>query len=550
MRLFVRSPKIGPTPHESGLGDEKLSSQPPGRRGWSYGRRFPVIVRISLTVGLALVVATCTSDGADTSTSTSARTAPVSTTATSLPTITMTSPPVPADTRRPVIFDYSPTVSDLGALAFLAAHPDLRLIAVTLPGTGESYCEPGVAHTRGVLIQLGLSEVPVACGPDEPLAGFNAFPTSWRVASSEMELPEAEPNETRSAAELIVDLVRSSETPVEIIAVGPLTNLALALEADPGIATGVAGITIMGGAVDVPGNVFRNDVAEWNIWVDPTAAGVVLASGAPVTLIPLDATNSLPSGRIFFDSLDDVAETAESVLVRDVWKAHEAWIDNPDGFFYFWDELAAAVLADESLVTFETRNLVVDDDLRENKGWTREHPTGTPIRVALTADRLAFETLFLETIVGGPAKLGYLEPTEGEVAYFEAITEISMDFDTAFEEMLQATASELGFSQDSLSDEEFLIVLGATLPKIFDGPGLEEVQRLEAIEPPSTLAAAHQNYLAARRAFHESRDDILAAFDAAPGFEVFGPFFEDATTACIALQQEADRRLINIDLLC
>ncbi len=389
--------------------------------------------------------------------------------------VTTTSPPVPPDPRRPVIFDYSPTVSDLGALAFLAAHPNLRLIAVTLPGTGESYCESGVARTRGVLTQLGLDDVPVACGPSEPLTGFHAFPTSWRVQSSEMDLPEVEPIETRSAVELIVDLVRSSDTPVEILAVGPLTNLALALEADPGIATDLAAITIMGGAVDVPGNVFRNDVAEWNIWVDPTAAGVVFASGAPVTLIPLDATNYLPTSPVFFAALEEGARAAAADLVLDVWRARPDWYENRDGFFYFWDELAAAVLIDESLVTFETRNLVVDDDLRGTKGWTREDPAGSPVRVALTADRLAFETLFLETIVGGPTDLGYLQATGDEVAYFGTIVEINMAFDAALEELLAATAAELGFSQDSLSDEEFLMVLGATLPEILDGPGLDDV---------------------------------------------------------------------------
>ena len=234
-----------------------------------------------LGVSLALVVAACTGGDAeqDSRASTSPRpppsttAVPLSTTEPVPATTRLTQPPV-VDTRRPVILDYSPTVSDLGALVFLASHPDLRLIGVTLPGTGESHCEPGVSHTRGVLEQLGKGEVPVVCGPEDPVTGFNAFPTSWRIQSDEIGLPEATPNEKRTAPELISDLVRGETTAVEIVAVAPLTNLAVALRDDPGLAEMIAGITIMGGAVEVPGNVFRNEVGEWNIWVDPTAAGM------------------------------------------------------------------------------------------------------------------------------------------------------------------------------------------------------------------------------------------------------------------------------------
>jgi pyrimidine-specific ribonucleoside hydrolase len=489
------------------------------------------------TTGLAallLVVAACSSS------ETAPPTTPSTTAASS--TTTTTTPP---DPRTPVLLDYSPTVSDVGALVFLASHPDLRLVAVTLPGTGESYCEPGVAHTRGVLELLGLGDVPVACGPDDPITGWNAFPTSWRVGSNQIDLPEAEPNETRTAPELLADVVTESRVPVEIVAVGPLTNLAVAFEDDPSLAARVAGITIMGGAVDVPGNVFRNDVGEWNIWVDPTAAGMVFASGAPVTLVPLDATNHLPANRTFFEALDAAAEGPGSVLVRDLIAGDEFWLA---GGFFFWDELAAAVLVDESLVEFETRTLLVDDTERETKGWTREDPTGTDIRVAVSADRRAFEQLFLDTLVGAPTELGYLEATAEDVAYFEALEQITREASAGLDAIFEEVATDLGVDLAS-DDGAFFAVVGEALPRVFAGPWQDRIQALEALEPPSDLGDAHAMWIEALRAMLDSEEALLAALES-EDFDAIDARFEQVTEACRPIRDGADLRLITAVFDC
>jgi pyrimidine-specific ribonucleoside hydrolase len=499
--------------------------------------------RVALVMALMLLGTAC--DGGTTSTTASRP----STTTEVLP--ATTAPPTTSvfDPRTPVLLDYSPTVSDLGALAFVAVHPDLRLVAVTLPGTGESYCEPGVAHTRGVLVALGLGDVPVACGPEDPITGFNAFPTSWRVASSEMDLPVADPNEERSAPELIVDLVNASDMPVEILAVGPLTNLAVALEDDPSIAESVAGITIMGGAVDVPGNVFRNEVGEWNIWVDPTAADRVFASGADVTLVPLDATNHLPSGRVFWESLDAAAITPASSLVRDAWASNPEWIDNSDGFFYFWDELAAAVLVDESLVTFHERRLVVRDDLRETKGWTEETPDGSPVRVATSADRFAFEQLFLDTLAGEPTDLAYVDATAAESGYFgelaAALGAFQTEVDNAFEGAVEAAGGDLGDS-----DEEFFALVDQVLPSLLDGAFVDLTETLGAATAPDALLDPHRALVDALGSILQARAEIVSAVATADDFEVLDVYFGPLTEACVALQDAVDMRALDIDLDC
>ena len=492
-------------------------------------------LRIRSALLLALVVA-----------ATACRTAPPETGSTTSPATTTSTAPV--DPRRPVIFDYSPTVSDLGALTFLATHSDVRLIAVTLPGTGESYCEPGVAHTRGVLIELGLGDVPVACGPDRTFGRYNSFPIQWRLFSNDIDLPEAEPNEARSAPDLIIDLLAASPTSVDIVAVGPLTNLAHVLTRRPDLIGRVAGITIMGGAVDVPGNVFRNPHGEWNIWVDPTAADAVLASGAPITLVPLDATNSVPTGPVFYEALISEPATTASRLVGELWTTHPDWIATDNGYF-LWDELAAAVLVDESLVTFETRNLVVDDDNFGNEGWTREDPAGSPVRVAISADRLAFETLFLSTLFGRNAEPGYLEATPEELAYFDAVAEINRASSASIDALFAEASAEFGLTEDS-TEEDFLGVVAIMFPRFLAGPLPEQTDRLAAITAPERLERAHAAFVAANRSLLESAGDAVTAFIAEPRFELLEPFLGPVEVACAAVQYEVGVRLLDIDLAC
>ena len=319
------------------------------------------------------------------------------------PVVTVPPTSIPPGSRLPVILDYSPTVSDVGALVFLATNPSVELIGVTLPGTGESHCDAGVAHTRGALEVLGLGAVPVACGPDEAVGVLRAFPTRWRDRSDAMDMPVGQPNEDREAAALMADLVAGARLPVRIVAVGPLTNLAIALTEYPEMASGVLGITIMGGAVDVPGNVpgapigweTANGRAEVNFWVDAAAADVVLRSGVPITLVPLDATNDVAVDRSFFEAISAEPGTVASKLLASVWEDAPEWIE---GGYFLWDELAAVVAVDESVAVLEQRNLVVDHDDQSTAGWSHDHESGGTVRVAKAADADAFRALFLDAL--------------------------------------------------------------------------------------------------------------------------------------------------------
>ena len=203
----------------------------------------------------------------------------------------------------PVVVDTDLAIDDLVALAFLLSSDDVDVLAVTVSGTGEVRCPAGIGVMRELLAHTGDEGVPVACGRSTPLAGTHEFPVEWRDAAdtgwgilvpSDAEESDSSP----TALELLSETVQPGVT---LLTLGPLTNIAEALRADPELADRVASIVVMGGAVDVAGNVLEPapDAAhsEWNIYVDPTAASEVSGSGAPVVLVALDATSQVPSRR-------------------------------------------------------------------------------------------------------------------------------------------------------------------------------------------------------------------------------------------------------------
>jgi inosine-uridine nucleoside N-ribohydrolase len=253
-------------------------------------RSSPRVRRMVLV--LTLAAAACTSQGSAPSTS-----------STQPPLSTSPSSTVASDVavRQPVIVDYSPTVSDVGALLYLLSHPDVEVLAITLPVTGEAGCELGLEVTLGILAMFERDGIPVACDPERP-QGAEEWPAEFLAGLGNLTfgLPDSSGfgADVRPAHQLIADIAAASDRPPILYAVAPLTNVARALDRHPGVADQLDSIVIMGGAVDVPGNLdeatgYGGD-AEWNFWIDVAAAARVLDGEATITLVPLDATNHVP----------------------------------------------------------------------------------------------------------------------------------------------------------------------------------------------------------------------------------------------------------------
>jgi inosine-uridine nucleoside N-ribohydrolase len=252
----------------------------------------------------------------------------------------------------PVIVDDDGSPDGMIAMLYFLRNPLFDVRAVTI-SYGEAHPGKFAPLLANVLASFGNhADISIGYGSDTPLEGTNAFPEPWRDASDDFwGHPPANPASQKPvpAAQLIVDAVRNSPQPVLVFVSGSHTNLAEALRLDPTITKNIRGVYIMGGAVNVPGNIhsdwpaFDNEVAEWNIWADPLAAKEVFTSGLELHLVPLDATRQVTWTR---DDLPgwESSSSAESDLAASLLK----WmLDNwsRDGV-YIWDLVAAVQATD------------------------------------------------------------------------------------------------------------------------------------------------------------------------------------------------------------
>jgi inosine-uridine nucleoside N-ribohydrolase len=158
----------------------------------------------------------------------------------------------------------------------------------------------------------------------------------------------------------------------------------------------------MGGAIRVEGNIAgsgmgrTNRAAEWNVWADPAAAEIVLRSGIPVVLVPLDATRHVPATVELLRRLTADRRTPAAELAYRILTANAAFIRS--GGYQFWDVLTATLLVDEHLARYQGMRMMVVQDEGPESGRTMRPANGAPIRVATWADQTAFEDLFLRTL--------------------------------------------------------------------------------------------------------------------------------------------------------
>ncbi len=221
----------------------------------------------------------------------------------------------PDRTTRPVVVDTDMASDDIMALCYLLELRDISAQAITVEGDGEAHGPAGARNALRLMRALGMRrQIPVAYGPQDPLSGYRSFPPDWRATADGMynlELPAwSGPQPSGSAVRLLTDTISRSPQPVEVITLGPLTNIALALRADPGLTSKIKMLYAMAGAVRVNGNEPIHQRAEWNVYIDAAAASAVLRSGVPMTMVPLDASDNVPVTTFVRDAVQAHPRTA------------------------------------------------------------------------------------------------------------------------------------------------------------------------------------------------------------------------------------------------
>lgn len=193
--------------------------------------------------------------------------------------------------RMPVYLDCDTGVDDSVALAYLLASPTIELVGI---GTvsGNTTAAQGARNTLDLLALAGHGHIPVAVGAhdhiDHPYDG-GALHVHGENGIGGVELPRADTEpDSRGAAQLLLDLSHEYAGNLRVVTIGPMTNLAHALEADPTLPSRVAGVVTMGGAALAAGNI--TPIAEANVYNDPQGAAALLTAEWDVTLVPLDVT--------------------------------------------------------------------------------------------------------------------------------------------------------------------------------------------------------------------------------------------------------------------
>ena len=299
-----------------------------------------------------------------------------------------------------VIIDTDPGLDDTAAILFTLACPERVTVEMLTTVFGNAGIDNSTRNALTILEAAGRTDIPVYQGAARPLLREPRFAphihSSDGLGGLAATYPPTETVRPGIAAEQIVRHVMAAPGEITLVAIGPLTNVALALRLEPRLAASVREIVLMGGAVRVPGNV--SPVASANMLNDPEAAAAVYSSGARLVQAGLDV--ALPTiispahlARIA------AADTPASRLLTDVAKAAiAAYMATPygdEGGARFNDLPTVAYVVDSSLFQGERHPVAIETTGTYTTGmtvvdWRRDlgRPENTNVLLGIDAPRL------------------------------------------------------------------------------------------------------------------------------------------------------------------
>jgi inosine-uridine nucleoside N-ribohydrolase len=306
----------------------------------------------------------------------------------------------------PLLVDCDPGQDDAIALLLALASAEVEVLGVTTVA-GNQTVDKTTRNALKVLELAGRADIPVAAGAARPLVGELVVASDAHgetgLDGPSLPEPQAKPLDVH-AVDFLAERLLGAQAPVTLVALGPLTNLALLLALHPDACDRVERIVIMGGAIG-PGNMTAT--AEFNIWTDPEAAHRVFECGLQVTMVGLDVTNRAVLTPDHADSLRGTGEVGAAVA---------AMLDFYLGFYLaayehggapIHDALAMAHVIRPDVLTVESREVKIElggicrgrtvVDMRRRI----ELPPGTA-RVAIDVKVEGFRELLLERLANFP----------------------------------------------------------------------------------------------------------------------------------------------------
>ena len=257
-----------------------------------------------------------------------------------------------------VILDVDTGTDDAVALMTAALSPDIELVGATTVN-GNTGVEHTTENTLRVFDWIGMPEIPVFRGLDRPMVRSQAeVGIAARIHGNLLDLPAVSHGATlqsEHAVDWLIQTYMESDGDIVLCPVGPLTNIAMAIQKEPRIVDAIPEIVIMGGAHHL-GNSTHS--AEFNIWLDPEAARVVVNCGRPIRMVPLDATHRARLSTEDAQRLRDLGTPAGEAAARfvlqriDGYTATQPLADRP-GTAPIHDALAVCAIIDPTILTTE-----------------------------------------------------------------------------------------------------------------------------------------------------------------------------------------------------
>lgn len=327
-----------------------------------------------------------------------------------------------------VIYDTDPGVDDAMALYYALAHPGIDVVGITTT-FGNVTVAQAASNALYLTAIAGQAHIPVTRGVASPMvrqsdAKFDFIHGADGLGNLPARVATSNQLDASSSAQFIVDMARAQPGQITLVAVGPLGNVALALQLEPELPRLLKEVIIMGGAVLVPGNV--SPVAEANIWNDPHAADLVFIAGFKLTMVGLDVTHRVIVPVVLVKSIaDKQRHIATDVLAHavgfyaDFYSGLYPHVAEVHGCFGH-DVLAFICLTNRGLFTLESGpvRVVLDgiaqgQTIMSNKppieypqpGWDADSPL---IDVCMAVDAEACLQVFAQTLMGN--WLGNKEP--------------------------------------------------------------------------------------------------------------------------------------------
>lgn len=263
--------------------------------------------------------------------------------------------------------DIGGDVDDALALAMALNAPDIEIVGITNVYLANAW-RAGV--TKQLLKVYGREDIPVCTGAEKPLIGW------WdesRIPNSSPDYGEYRGEALPHACDFIIRMAETVED-LTVVAIGPLSNLGLALAKAPHIA-GKIRILMMGGQVN-------RAHPEWNIVCDPEAARIVFESGAPITMVGLDVTNRCQFTREEVDMVGQAGNVRSDTLAQMM----EIFIKNFGYLPILHDPLAMSLLMWDDVLTLEKKNILIETGGQYTRGLTIDCDWGDGVPVTVATD--------------------------------------------------------------------------------------------------------------------------------------------------------------------